>query len=56
MAHVASTLQLLGETEEEARAGAAAVMSLETKLAASHLTRTEQRDPDTVYNKVISLG
>ena len=26
-------------------------MSLETKLAAAHLTRTEQRDPDTVYNK-----
>ena len=48
MAHV---LGLMGEGEEESKAGAAAVMRLETALAASHLTRTERRDPETVYNK-----
>ena len=50
-AHIASSLAMLGEEAEVAKVQAAAVMKLETKLAASHLTRSERRDPDTCYNK-----
>lgn len=50
--HVANVLRLLGEPDEEALAGAKAVLKLETRLAASHLTMTERRDPETTYNKM----
>jgi predicted metalloendopeptidase len=53
--HVAKTLVMLGESETDAELDAAAVLKLETALAAAHLTRTERRDPDTVYNKM-SVG
>ena len=43
--HVATTLALLGWTEAEAEDGAKAVLELETKIAATHLTLTERRDP-----------
>ena len=52
VAHVERVLGLLGEPAEEAKKGAAAVMRLETALAAAHLTRTERRDPETTYNKM----
>ena len=51
--HVAKMLELLGgptATPEAAAAGAAAVMKLETALAAAHMTRTESREPETRYN------
>lgn len=52
LAHVSQMLSLLGETAEAADESAQAVLRIETALAASHLTRTERRDPDTVYNKM----
>lgn len=51
MLHVAETLRLLGDSAAEAEAGAAAVMRLESAMAATHMTRTERRDPETCYNK-----
>ena len=50
--HVARVLGLMGESEEEAKRGAEAVLRLETALAAAHLTRTERRDPETTYNRM----
>ena len=55
VAHVADTLERLGDTVEVAMAGAQAVITLETTLAAAQLTRTEMRDPDLTYNKM-SVG
>ena len=52
VAHIAATLELLGDDPAAAKANAEAVMALETKLAAAHLTMTEKRDPETVYNKM----
>ncbi len=49
--HVARMLALSGEGEERARAGARAVMDVETRLAAAALTRAERRDPDKTYHK-----
>jgi putative endopeptidase len=49
-AHVGRMLRLLGDTDAEADAAAAAVVALETQLAAAQLTRTERRDPDRTYN------
>jgi endothelin-converting enzyme/putative endopeptidase len=43
--HVARVLELGGATPEQAKAGAAAVMRLESALAAAHLKRVEMRDP-----------
>jgi len=51
-AHVHKMLAMLGDADADAAAGAAAVLRLETALAASHLTRTERRDPDTTYNRM----
>ena len=48
--HVARMLTLLGDNAEEAAESAAAVVELETRLAAAQLTRTERRDPDKTYN------
>ena len=50
--HVARLLALLGDDEDEARYGAAAVMTLETRLALASMTRVDQRDPYKTYNKL----
>jgi putative endopeptidase len=49
--HVARMLELLGDTAEAAKAKAAVVMDLETKLAKAARTRVELRDPEKNYNK-----
>lgn len=52
LTHVANMLQLLGDSEEDAKAGAEAVMAIETALAAASLTRVETRDPNNLYELV----
>jgi endothelin-converting enzyme/putative endopeptidase len=49
--HVAAMLQLLGDFPDAARAGAAAVMAIETGLAKATLTRVEKRDPYKQFHK-----
>jgi len=51
LAHVARMLSLTGEKADQAKADAATVMALETKLAQASRTRVELRDPQTNYNK-----
>ncbi len=51
LAHVARMLELLGDAPEAAKAKAAAVMGLETKLARASRTRVELRDPERNYNR-----
>ena len=51
LAHVAKMLELLGDAPEAAKAKAAVVMDLETKLAKASRTRVELRDPEKNYNK-----
>ena len=43
--HVTHNFELLGESSVAAKAHAATVMAIETKLAIASLTRVEQRDP-----------
>ena len=50
--HVANLLALAGTPAERARADAQAILALETRLAATHLTREELRVPDNSYNLV----
>lgn len=53
--HIAKVLQLVvpgAYTEESATAAATAVYELELKLAGSHMTKTEKRDPEKTYNKM----
>lgn len=49
--HIANDLVLVGETPDRAHADAQTVLALETSIAASHLTRVEQRDPTLTYNR-----
>ena len=49
--HMARVFGLLGEKPETARASAAAVMALETRLAKSHHTRVETRNPENYDHK-----
>lgn len=51
VAHVARMLELLDEPADAAKAKAAVVMDLETKLAMAARTRVELRDPERNYNK-----
>jgi putative endopeptidase len=51
VAHVAAILSLAGETSAAAAADARRVMSLETELAKSSMTRVERRDPNATYHK-----
>lgn len=51
VAHVAKMLELLGDPADAAKAKAAAVMDLETKLAKAARTRVELRDPERNYNR-----
>ncbi len=50
-AHIARMLSLLGDDEASAATAAASVVALETRLAKTHLTRAERRDPEKTYNK-----
>ncbi len=49
--HVQKMFQLIGDTPEQARAGAQTVMAIETALAGASLTRVERRDPYKNYHK-----
>jgi putative endopeptidase len=55
-AHVARMLVLAGTTEAQAKQDAAAILALETRMAQSHWTRVEMRDPQRVYNRVELAG
>jgi endothelin-converting enzyme/putative endopeptidase len=50
--HIRQTLELLGETPAAAKAGANAVMEIETALAKASLTRVERRDPYKLFHKM----
>ncbi|MEJ1971507.1 MAG: M13 family metallopeptidase [Lacunisphaera sp.] len=51
VAHVAHTLELAGDTPAAAKAAAAAILALETKMAKASRTMVERRDPEKNYNK-----
>jgi putative endopeptidase len=50
--HVARTLQLLGETTDQATADAPKVMAIETALAKPAMTRVQMRDPNANYHRM----
>jgi putative endopeptidase len=50
VAHISRMLQLLGDSPEDARQAAAAIMALETRLAEASLTNVELRNPANYYN------
>jgi len=50
LAHVTRMLGLLGASADDAAAGAAAVLSLETRLAKASLSRAALRDPHATYH------
>jgi endothelin-converting enzyme/putative endopeptidase len=52
VAHVAKTLELLGDPPEAARAAAQRVMAMETRLATSSLERAKRREPKNVFHKM----
>ncbi len=50
LAHVEKMFTLLGESAEQAKADAATVMRMETRLARASMTNVEQRDPQATYH------
>ncbi len=50
LAHVEKMFTLLGESAKEAKADAATVMRMETRLARASMTNVEQRDPQATYH------
>jgi putative endopeptidase len=52
VAHVERMLVLIGTDATQAKADAAAIMALETRLAKASLTKLELRDPSKSYNLV----
>ena len=52
LAHVASMLELIGESKTEAKTDAAKVMRIETALAKASLTRVERRNPYNLAHKM----
>ena len=56
VAHVQRMLELAGEKPEQAKAGAAAVMQIETALAKGSLDLVSRRDPEKVYHKMGKAG
>ena len=50
IAHVTAMFALLGDAPDAAKAHAAAVMAIETKLAQASLTKEELRDPKALYH------
>ncbi len=55
-AHLRRMLALAGEPPARVEADAAAIESMERALAETHWTRTEERDPERVYNRVDRAG
>jgi len=56
LGHLRKMLALAGLPPARVESDAAAVEDLEKKLAATHWTRTELRDPNRVYNRVDRAG
>jgi putative endopeptidase len=56
LGHVARQLTAAGVPAERAAADAKAILALETKLAESHWTRVEARDPSKTYNRLDLAG
>ena len=52
MQHVATMLQLIGESKAAAEKDAKTVMRMQTHLARASLTRVERRDPYNLYHKM----
>jgi putative endopeptidase len=52
VAHVERMLVLVGTDAKQAKADAAAIMALETRLAKASLTKLELRDPSKSYNLI----
>ena len=50
--YVVNMFKLFGNSEQEATAKMEAVMAIETRLAAKHLSRVERRDPMKSYHKM----
>ncbi len=51
VAHVQKMFELLGDAAEKAKAEAATVMEMETRMAKASMTNVEQRDPNAIYHK-----
>jgi len=52
VAHVARTLQLIGESESQAKSDADEIMALETALARAEKPRSQMRNPNASYHKM----
>ncbi len=52
VAHIATMLKLLGDSDELARRSAAAVMTIETALASASLSMVDKRDPYKSFHKM----
>lgn len=50
--HIARMFELIGDSPTKAAGEAKIVMSIETKLAESSMSRVEQRNPNAVYHKM----
>jgi putative endopeptidase len=50
--HVARTLQLIGESQSQAKSDAGKIMALETSLARVEKSRGQMRDPNASYHKM----
>lgn len=48
--HIARSLELLGDTKDNAARDAGIVMDIETNLAKASMSQIEQRDPHAIYN------
>ncbi|MFK5957091.1 MAG: M13 family metallopeptidase [Planctomycetota bacterium] len=55
VAHIGNMLQLAGATEEDAKAAAERVFTLELKLAEKSLAALDYRDPQVLSNKISSM-
>jgi putative endopeptidase len=55
-AHVARVFQLLGRTEEAAKAAAAGVLALETRLATASQDKVARRDPKNIDHRIDLAG
>lgn len=56
LAHLEKFFTLLGDKAEAAKAAAAAVLALETRLAKASMSRVDRRDPYKLYNRVDRKG
>jgi endothelin-converting enzyme/putative endopeptidase len=50
--YIERLLGMTGETEQQAKTDAAAILTIETALAKASLTRVERRDPHKTYHKM----